>query len=95
MTLKPSLKNILMILPTILFIWGFMLQHSNNTFFIVGIKKLNKVPMKVFVTKSGLKLLVPTLSDQCWDSDLPSTPYPNSDLALIGTSIDDGFCIKE
>ncbi len=95
MTLKPSLKNILMILPAILFIWGFMLQHSNNTFFIVGIKKLNKVPMKVFVTKSGLKLLVPTLSDQCWDSDLPSTPYPNSNLALIGTSIDDGFCIKE
>ncbi len=95
MTLKPYLKNVLMILPIIFFIWAFILEIYNNNFHIGGIEKLNKAPMKVFVTKSGFKLLVPTQSDQCWDSDLPSTPFPKENLTLIGNCIDDGFCLKD
>ena len=60
-----------------------------------GMMKLKKVPMNTFVTDSGITLLVPVLSDQCWDSELPSTPEPEKGLALRGTSIDDGFCLKE
>ena len=84
-----------MYIPIILFLWAFGLGYSVDAFRLDGIIKLNKVPMKTFITKSGLKLLVPIISDQCWDSQLPSTPEPEAGLALIGSSIDEGFCIKE
>ena len=88
-------KQIVMFIPIIIFIWAFGLGYSVDAFRIDGMIKLNKVPMKTFETKSGLKLIVPTLSDQCWDSEIPSTPEPETGLALIGSSIDEGFCIKE
>jgi hypothetical protein len=34
-------------------------------------------------TLSGLKVLVPTSSDQCWDSELPCTPNFNEGLSFI------------
>ena len=84
----------MMLFPVIIFLWAFGLGYSVNMFHITGIEKLKKVPMKEFTTESGIKLLIPTLSDQCWDSALPSTPEPEKGLALIGSTIDEGFCIK-
>lgn len=88
------IKKVLPILTILLFIWAFYLGFSVNAFHLDGMIKLNKVPMKTFITDSGIKLLVPTLSDQCWDSDLPSTPEPKKNLALLGKEIKDGFCLK-
>ena len=88
-------KRGLLIFPVIIFIWAFGLGYSVEMFRVSGMIKLNKVPMNKFVTDSGITLLVPVLSDQCWDSELPSTPEPEKGLSLRGASIDDGFCIKE
>jgi hypothetical protein len=85
----------MLLFPIIMFIWAFGLGYSVDAFRVDGMMKLNKVPMSKFVTNSGISLLVPVLSDQCWDSDLPSTPEPEKGLTLRGISIDDGFCIKE
>ena len=93
--LKPYFKKALMFFPIIMFVWCFVLELSINTFHINGIEIMEKAKMKTFVTDSGLKLLVPTLSDQCWDSELPSTPEPRANLALRGSTIDDGFYITE
>ncbi len=35
-----------------------------------------------FMTDSGLVLYVPATGNQCWDSPLPCTPYPNAALRL-------------
>ncbi len=40
------------------------------------------VRMKKFKTNSGLIIYTPEEGKQCWDSKLPCTPYPNSDLQL-------------
>ncbi len=93
--LNNNIKQVIMFIPVLLFIWAFGLGYSVNAFRIDGMTKLKKVPMKSIETNSGLKLLVPILSDQCWDSQLPSTPEPEAGLALIGSTLDDGFCIRE
>lgn len=90
-----EIKRNMLIFPIIIFIWAFGLGYSVDMFRADGMMKLKKVPMNTFVTDSGITLLVPVLSDQCWDSELPSTPEPEKGLALRGTSIDDGFCLKE
>ena len=90
-----SIKRVLLVFPIIMYIWAFWLGYSVDAFRIDGMMKLNKAKMNTFVTNSGIKLLVPVISDQCWDSELPSTPEPEKGLALIGSSIDDGFCINE
>lgn len=40
------------------------------------------VTTKQFITDSGLVLYVPATGNQCWDSPLPCTPYPNAALRL-------------
>ncbi len=90
-----NFRRNMLFFPIIIFIWAFGLGYSVDAFRVDGMIKLNKVPMSKFVTDSGISLLVPVLSDQCWDSDLPSTPEPEKGLALRGISIDYGFCIKE
>lgn len=90
-----EIRRGLLIFPAIIFVWAFGLGYSVDMFRADMMMKLNKVPMNKFVTDSGITLLVPVLSDQCWDSELPSTPEPEKGLALRGTSIDDGFCLKE
>ena len=93
--LSKNIKKALLVFPVILFVWAFWLGYSVDAFRIDGMVKLKKVPMNTFFTDSGIKLLVPVLSDQCWDSDLPSTPEPEKGLALRGFSIEDGFYINE
>ena len=93
--LSNSIKKALLVFPVIMFIWAFWLGYTVDAFRIDGMIKLKKVPMNIFVSDFGIKLLVPVLSDQCWDSDLPSTPEPEKGLALRGSTIDDGFYIKE
>jgi hypothetical protein len=41
-----------------------------------------QVPLRTFLTDSGLVLYVPEKGDQMWDAPLPSTPYPNKRLRL-------------
>jgi hypothetical protein len=48
------------------------------------------VPTATTTTSSGLRVLVPTRSDQCW-SAMPCSPDPPTDLMLRGTEISDGF----
>ena len=60
-----------------------------------GMITLKKLPMKTFVTNSGLKLLVPAQGKQPWDSDLPATPEPEKNLVLFSSTINDGFYINE
>ena len=90
-----NIKRNLFVFPIIMYLWSFGLGYSVDAFRIDGMIKLRKVPMNTFVTDSGIKLLIPVLSDQCWDSDLPSTPEPEKGLTLRGISFDDGFYIKE
>lgn len=93
LTLSIEHKRVLVILPTILFVWSFINGYKVDLYRIDGMVKLKKAPMKTFVTNSGLELLVPTLSDQCWDSNLPSTPEPKKGLVLRGETLDEGFRI--
>ena len=88
-------KRIMAFLPVLLFTWSFWLGFSVDSFRIDGMIRLNKVPMNTVITDYNIKLLVPILSDQCWDSNIPSTPEPKKGLALLGEKIEDGFCIKE
>ena len=79
----------------ILFIWNFSLAYSNGEFAIGGIKPVIVTPMREFVSKSGLKVLIPQKGIvQCWDSPIPSTIEPKLDLSLIGSKIENGFCLK-
>ena len=41
-----------------------------------------QVPMMARETRSGLKLNIPVQGDQCWDAELPCTPYYSPRLAL-------------
>jgi hypothetical protein len=48
-------------------------------------RRIQAVPveqMEKFKTNSGLILYVPEKGNQCWDYNLPCTPYPTSDLQL-------------
>lgn len=56
---------------------------------------IKKVELETFTTKSGLNLFIPTEGDQCWDSPLPATPYPQAGLKLRGKSIEAGFTVRE
>lgn len=89
-----ELKKYLIFYPFILFIWAFILCYSVDTFYIDGVKDCSKVQMKTYITNSGLKIFIPVLSDQCWDSVLPSTPEPRNNLHLIGKNISEGFSLK-
>lgn len=95
LSLRNEIKTSLKFFSIIMFIWAFYLGYSVDAFRIDGMNVMKKVPMKTFVTNSGLKLLVPTLSDQCWDSDLPSTPEPEAGLELRTDKIKEGFRIRE
>ena len=95
MTLKKEFRLGLMFFPIVMFIWAFWLGYNVNAFRVDGMIALKKVPMNTFVTDSGVKLLVPVLSDQCWDSEIPSTPEPEKGLEMRGPSVDDGFRLKE
>ena len=92
---RKELKNALFVFPVIMFLWAFGLGYNVNAFRLDGIAVLNKVPMKTFVSDYGVELLIPTLSDQCWDSALPSTPEPEKGLQMRGKSINEGFRILQ
>lgn len=42
----------------------------------------SRVPLKEFVTSSGLIVYTPQAGDQCWDAQLPCTPYLSDSLCL-------------
>ncbi|MDH4163351.1 MAG: hypothetical protein OEW15_11780 [Nitrospirota bacterium] len=52
------------------------------------------IPMQVQTTFSGLRIWVPVHEDQCWDSELPSTPYFDKYLHLRGSTVRSGFSVK-
>ena len=49
------------------------------------------VPVQTVTTSSGLDLLQPTKSDQCWDHYPLCTPWPTTSLHLRGEGIASGF----
>jgi len=52
--------------------------------------------MTTFTTDSGLVLHIPVASDQCWDAELPCTPYPNPKLRLRRPDdLSSGFVLEE
>ena len=94
-SIKKGIKTVMMFFPVVMLVWGFWVSFSMSEFRINGMLVLNKLPMKEFITDSGLKLLVPANGSQAWDSELPSTPEPEKGLEMRGVSIDDGYRIRE
>ena len=95
LNIRNDIKKLFWFFPVFMFIWAFYVSYSIDEFRISGMVVLNKLPMKNFVTDSGLTIYVPVKGDQCWDSALPSTPEPEKGLALLGSTLDEGFCMKE
>ncbi len=56
-----------------------------------GFYPIQSVEVETYETESGLVLFRPTTGDQCWDSPLPCTPYPNPLLQLRGDRLSSGF----
>ena len=83
----------LFIFPILCYLIIIMFYMNEKTFFIMGMLKLPKVTMKEMITDSGLKLYVPIVGDQSWDSKLPSTPEFKKNLTLRGKNIQSGFKI--
>jgi len=55
-----------------------------------------RTDVKQYVTNSGLVLNVPVEGVQCWDADLPCTPYPDSKLQLRkNNSLRYGFMVQK
>jgi hypothetical protein len=87
-----ALSLCLVVLPILLDV-GFKTNKNSwsQTFYT-----LPKASMHNFITKSKLTVLVPDTGDQCWDSPLPCTPYPDSSLSLINANdINSGFYIRK
>jgi len=47
-----------------------------------GLHPVKTAELTTYVTNGGLALYVPKTGTKCWDSPLPSTPYPRPDLRL-------------
>ena len=93
--INKKIKTFMMFYSVLIFIWCFSISYSMGEFGFCGMITLKKLPMKTFVTNSGLKLLVPAQGKQPWDSDLPATPEPEKNLVLFSSTINDGFYINE
>lgn len=93
--INKKIKTFMMFYSLLIFIWCFSISYSMSEFGLCGMIVLRKLPMNTFTTDSGLKLFVPAQGKQPWDSDLPATPEPEKGLSLIGTTMDNGFLIKE
>ena len=92
LTLNKKLKTALFFFSFFLFIWNFNLAYNAKEFSIDGLKPLKPIPMRIFTTLSGLKILIPQVGiAQSWDSPIPSTIEPKKNLTLLGNSIKDGF----
>ena len=93
--IKKGIKTCMMFYSLCIFIWCFSISYSMSEFGFCGIIVLKKLPMRTFITNSGLNILVPVQGKQPWDSALPATPEPEKGLTLLGNTIDEGFYIKE
>lgn len=94
-TVNKILKKISLFYTAIILILCFNIAYNSDEFRIDGMFVLRGVPMKTFVTKSGIKLSVPVINNQCWDTTLLETPEPEAGLELRGDSVAFGFRIKE
>jgi hypothetical protein len=83
---RPAVMRVIMILY-----FSYCMIHflSNSVKYAVhrgdddfGFHSTPMMQMRTFVTRSGLHLYVPTKDDRSWDSQLPATPYPDSNLCL-------------
>ena len=72
--------------------WGEMFTVSAEGWGPVRVETF----MTTFTTDSGLVLHIPVASDQCWDAELPCTPYPNPKLRLRRPDdLSSGFVLEE
>ena len=106
LVINNNIKKAIMFYPVIILIWCFYNNYSEEEFKFCGmikLKTITNIQLNDYVTKSGLILKVPQnhykkgkeKCDQTWDLALLGTPEPEPGLALIGSNIDEGFCIKE
>jgi hypothetical protein len=68
---------------------GLFTKVSSN-----GFQPLNKQKFKQVQTASGLGVYIPQLSDNCWDSTLPCSPYDRPSLRLRGNDLRSGFSLE-
>jgi len=59
-----------------------------------GAGKIPTTELKIFRTHSGLEIFTPVKGDQCWNSPLPASPYPNPKLHMRNGTVQSGFIIK-
>ncbi|MDD3001884.1 MAG: hypothetical protein PHF29_09035 [Candidatus Riflebacteria bacterium] len=95
LTMPQSFKSPVLVFILLFYVGLINFYVSSNLFYLRGIIKLPKVPMIENITDSGLKLLTPQFKDQCWDSDIPSTPEYDPKISLRGESIRDGFKMEQ
>lgn len=93
-------KLFLIFLSFILFLilWKVHDGIDRYEFFIVAVinkaEPITIVELEQRETITGVKVWIPVEGDQCWDSDLPSTPYFKSNLDLRGDSLHEGFILR-
>jgi len=78
----------LLLLVNASILWHFVQRPQMFTkFSTAGYLPIPTASLKVKTTLSGLDVLTPTKSDQCWDSQLPCTPYFNENLNFIDNAV--------
>lgn len=65
-----------------LYLWMPTLRDVAFSYNAAVMPQTPVVATERFTTDSGLTLYVPATGNQCWDSPLPCTPYPNAALRL-------------
>lgn len=68
-----------------------LIEQAEKTF----PQTFSKADLEYETTTSGLRIGVPTKSDQIWDSGLLVTPYFDESLTLRGRTLRDGFCLRD
>ena len=61
---------------------------------VIMIKAVRKIEFKEY-NLGKYTLYQPLVTDQCYDQNIPCTPYYNTNLELRGTKLNDGFRIKK
>lgn len=89
-------KFTIIIIVFVVFIgWSFKLHLNNNLTSTLLLPPNYTQPTLSNFTVSGGNLYVPKTNQQCWDSNLPCTNLPDSNIQFRGNSLGQGFRIKE
>ena len=73
---------------------GSVTLHAGPISVRVPVAAVPEAPFVQTTTKSGLTLLVPTQSDQCWATYPLCTPQPDGSLRLVGDELASGLTLE-